>query len=315
MIHLEINALAISESLSKVIEDHIPLLKSFAANSIPNKSLESKNNEMEILFKLEDSIKAEEHIRIKRIFKTMKDLVAMCIKLIKKEEKSKPKQDKEKQHFEEDKLEKAIITPMGNEPLQLQKKESLKPLKSQHTIPLDKDKNYVQNEFFLGLKDTIDEIQNNKILNSLWFSTAELLSTLSEHFSQTLNISNPLLFKIIPIIECFFILYKIISEEPFGTEKSNQFLQTGLSKQKSIRISKMQSFVEQSSNTLNKSFSLLKSSSFNFQDLFSFICNKNKTLINLMVKLNISLLDDSLSMVIQKMPLILDFDIKRSYFK
>jgi len=49
--------------------------------------------------------------------------------------------------------------------------------------------------------------------------------------------------------------------------------------------------------------------------MFNLICEQNKKVINLIVKQNLGLLNDTLSMIVKKKPKILDFENKRDYFK
>ena len=45
------------------------------------------------------------------------------------------------------------------------------------------------------------------------------------------------------------------------------------------------------------------------------MCEKNKKILNVMIKKNISMLDTTLSIVIKKFPKVINFENKRAYFK
>ena len=49
--------------------------------------------------------------------------------------------------------------------------------------------------------------------------------------------------------------------------------------------------------------------------MFIIMCEKNKKVINMIIKQNPNVLNDSLNMVVKKMPLIIDFENKKHYFR
>jgi hypothetical protein len=50
-------------------------------------------------------------------------------------------------------------------------------------------------------------------LNHLWINVSELLVILNDLFSSSINAVNPLIYKLTPILECFFIIYKITTSK------------------------------------------------------------------------------------------------------
>mmetsp|Transcript_6114 Transcript_6114/g.5469 ORF Transcript_6114/g.5469 Transcript_6114/m.5469 type:complete len:136 (+) Transcript_6114:3246-3653(+) len=66
---------------------------------------------------------------------------------------------------------------------------------------------------------------------------------------------------------------------------------------------------------LDKKFSELRNQKMSLDDLFALICERNKKVINIMIKKNFSLLNESMSMITKKAPKILEFEIRRSYFR
>jgi len=49
-------------------------------------------------------------------------------------------------------------------------------------------------------------------------------------------------------------------------------------------------------------------------DMLTIMCEKNKKILNILIKRNLYLLDNSLNIILKKFPEILDFEIKRAYF-
>jgi len=49
-------------------------------------------------------------------------------------------------------------------------------------------------------------------------------------------------------------------------------------------------------------------------DMLTLMCEKNKKILNVLMKRNLYLLDNSLSVVLKKFPKLIDFEIKRAYF-
>jgi len=45
------------------------------------------------------------------------------------------------------------------------------------------------------------------------------------------------------------------------------------------------------------------------------MCEKNKKILNLMIKKNVAMLNSTLNIVIKKFPKVVDFENKRAYFK
>lgn len=60
-----------------------------------------------------------------------------------------------------------------------------------------------------------DLLLSDDILNNLWLNITEFLSLLNEWFQDTHNLLNPITQKLQPILESFFIMYKILSEEEY----------------------------------------------------------------------------------------------------
>ena len=63
------------------------------------------------------------------------------------------------------------------------------------------------------IRESFQSLINGEQLNNLWINVSEFLISLYQTFSKSINIVNPLVHKLTPILECFFIIYKIAIEE------------------------------------------------------------------------------------------------------
>ena len=84
---------------------------------------------------------------------------------------------------------------------------------------------------------------------------------------------NSIIQKFFPILECFFIIYKIICGEQILELKRNE---SGLKKGIKIQGIIEEESIEDIPIPLEKSFSHMKTKKFDVDDLFFFICEKNK---------------------------------------
>ena len=66
---------------------------------------------------------------------------------------------------------------------------------------------------------------------------------------------------------------------------------------------------------VERSFMQMREEKLSLEEFFLLISEKNRKFINLMVKQNIQVLNDSLSLIVKKVPHLLDFDNKKLYFK
>mmetsp|Transcript_22326 Transcript_22326/g.19199 ORF Transcript_22326/g.19199 Transcript_22326/m.19199 type:complete len:449 (-) Transcript_22326:408-1754(-) len=160
-------------------------------------------------------------------------------------------------------------------------------------------------------------------LNMFWINVSELVFLINDSIIGNWDLQNLLNIKVRPIIESFFIIHKIIDDEEYnelrnqpnkmanikvtlaefkGDEEDddNLFADVGISK----NIGSMSPTKEQ--KTTQK---------MTLDQLFNFICEKNKKVINNMIKQDFNLLNDSMSMVAKKVPKILEFEIRRAYFR
>ena len=118
-----------------------------------------------------------------------------------------------------------------------------------------------------------------------------------------------------PILESFFVVHKIINPDTNGpSQKSQQPSQSRPATKpiSGITVNSNEELMNQMEQTLQM---IRNSSDLNLDDMFQIICSKNKKVINMMIRKNLNLLNESLSQVIKRTPQIIDFENKRNYFK
>ena len=253
-----------------------------------------KETEESLINRLETEI--EEENKIYRIFKIIKKLFEKCL------QKSMPKKTEEKSEAQTEKTHPAsgII-------------EEEKSAKSPSKEPVDSANN-TNSE----LRKTFKILISDKALNNVWINVTELLILINEVCPKSINLSNPIIHKMTPIIECFFIIYRILNDEEasFEPRQSIHALRKYYSKKTMPEISAL---IHNETPSITEECELKNLLSnrekLSFNDMFTIMCEKNKNIINMMVKQNIALLNESFSMIIKKMPKILDFDNKKSYFR
>ena len=126
-------------------------------------------------------------------------------------------------------------------------------------------------------------------------------------FAKELSELKGLYFKLGPIVESFFIIYKVLYDQEESTVSSQKLKKQTRS---NVQISSMV-LMQEEQLALDKSYDDYRAGSQDIKSLFNLICLDNKELINFLVQKNKTILNDSLSMVVQKMPAILEFDSKR----
>ena len=278
--------LGICEKMNFSLEENLVSLRKLRLN-LENTLKETEEN---LINRLETEIE-EEH-KIYRIFKIIKKLFEKCLIKSKKPEKSPLISEAQKSPFEEEKSEKS---PKAQKPT-------------------------ISEANNLELRKTFNILISDRSLNNVWINVTELLILINEVCPLSINLSNPVIHKMTPIIECFFIIYRILNDEEssFATQhlKSSHALRKYYARKTMPEISALiHNEVSQDPEDLDFGNFLNNREKLTFNDMFTIMCEKNKNIINMMVKQNISLLNESFSMIIKKMPKILDFDNKKNYFR
>eukprot|EP00828_Plagiopyla_frontata_P016612 TRINITY_DN2178_c0_g1_i2.p1 TRINITY_DN2178_c0_g1~~TRINITY_DN2178_c0_g1_i2.p1 ORF type:complete len:678 (+),score=133.34 TRINITY_DN2178_c0_g1_i2:1511-3544(+) len=204
----------------------------------------------------------------------------------------------------------------------------------QQTITLNEDLTILQLSKSQLYKNFSQFIRSREI-NELWLIVSELLGLTNTQLFKN-NPNNSLCLKLMPIIESFFTTFKILID--FETDNEQQQLQSqssskaisfqktqasqqavGMKKVLSNEIGKLTFTKGQSTNQSQFNYKsikqLLDGNSLDTNEMFTFMSEQNKILINYMIKQNMSLINDVFLEVIKKMPKILNFENKRTYFK
>ena len=169
------------------------------------------------------------------------------------------------------------------------------------------------------IKNLYKELFDDKSLNELWINITEFLTNLNELFANNWALLNPFNHNLQLIVESFFIIYKILNDDESYEllKKSKSAKNKEIGKKSILRgISTLIEKEQSNENSLlERSFSSIRETNLDANEMFLLMCEKNKNLLNMMIKQNLKLLSGSLSLIVKKMPKILDFEIKRLFFK
>ena len=164
------------------------------------------------------------------------------------------------------------------------------------------------------MRDSFQLLLTQESVNALWLNITEIVCLLNDFFIDDFHAINPIVHNLQPMIESFFIIYHILygEEEMFYDSKTKTLL-----KQEDFVISQLASEdkTQEVNPILGMSFSDIKKSKLTMNDMLVIMCEKNKKILNFMIKRNISLLDSTYSILLKKMPRVIDFENKRAYFK
>eukprot|EP01017_Pseudomicrothorax_dubius_P009141 TRINITY_DN1305_c0_g1_i2.p1 TRINITY_DN1305_c0_g1~~TRINITY_DN1305_c0_g1_i2.p1 ORF type:complete len:568 (+),score=175.51 TRINITY_DN1305_c0_g1_i2:66-1769(+) len=151
-------------------------------------------------------------------------------------------------------------------------------------------------------------------LNNFWINVIELVTILNDHFPSALTAHSPIFARLQPILESFLIIYKIFNEEEVVEDRRHRVtVRRDTAPKKAIsKIANVDLVENQGEQPSVLSIRDLK---LEINDLFRVMVERNRKVINLMVKQNIGLLSDSLNIVVRKMPQILDFENKKKHFR
>ena len=190
-------------------------------------------------------------------------------------------------------------------------------------------------EVKLKFKDVLE----TNVLRSLWINTTEFLGSLSQAYMNNWAAICPLTQRLQPVLECFFLVYKLLyDEEAYKYYQKGKFITTkGLKRIENISISKVTQEDEteeedifdydnnyqgsQSIRDLDREkMRTILSQGFegqelNPEELLRWVCEKSKGVINVMVRQNPTSLAGPIGIVMRKFPRYLDFDNKKAYFK
>lgn len=297
----------ISKNTNKVLEDKKDFLKQLSSKQ---RKLSGEGSDITIAASLYKSIQQLDHeyvfLRIskiiKKLYETSIDEMKRRLALQKKNEAAKKAEEKkagEKKNEEgTDKEEKKPEAAEKKKEEEEEEKKDPKAKEEENQVTQAKE----------GIVSSLNNIIKDENLTKLWINLTELLNLTQDYFPNDADINNALSVRLRPIIESFFIIHKILHEE--AGEKSDK-------QDKNLRKVSISQLVDEIAEqpTLGKSYSAIKKYKFEPDDMFHFMCDRNKRVLNAMVKHNPELLNDALSIIAQKLPKIFDFEIRRTYFR
>ena len=281
---LKIIIFKISDKMNVNLEENLMILRENV-----------KIDESLIMNQVEGHLEGEK--KIYKIFKIIKELFEKALSLEKNEKKDikdvkDVKDVKEIKDLDKEK-EKNVKESMEEE-----KKEPINLKQSQ-----EKSNEIKRKE----VRDSFQTLIMNESLNNLWINVTELLMILNEKYPNSVNFLNPIIHKLISVLEGFFIIYSIMRDDYALNKQVDQMK----------KIPNISYFEDDSENIiiLEKTISNLRNSKITIDEMFALLCEKNKKILNMMIRQNPNLLSESMNIVVAKMPKILEFDIKKTYFR
>ena len=282
----------ISKNSNKIIEDKKDFFKRVTSQS---RKVSEEVTDVSIAASLYKSIQQLKHedvfLRISKIiqklYETSTDEMKWQLSLKKPQQAAKkPAEGEVKKGEEEEKK--------GGE------EEKKEPVKEAHELAIQKAKD--------DIVSSLNTIVMDENLTKLWINLTEFLNQTYDYFPNDHDINNSLGARLRPIIESFFIIHKILHDE--SGDKSE-------GRSEGPRKISISNFVEENLDQpqLDKSYSAVRKFKLEPEQMFHFMCDRNKRILNTMVKQNPNLLNDSFSIIAQKMPKVFDFEIRRTYFR
>ena len=183
-------------------------------------------------------------------------------------------------------------------------------------------KGSLKDELFVKAREEIikslETIMLDDNLKVFWINVSECVHLINERLSKSWDVQNLLNINVRPIIESFFIIHKILNDEEY-TEVSKVVPGVKPNKAAIAQVVAGDEDVDtielSVAPKLGRGFSEMRDRKLDPNEIFAFICEKNKKVINNMIKQDYNLLNDSMSMIAKKVPKILDFEIRRAYFR
>ena len=304
---------SISLSTNKLIDEKLQYLKSHWEKLQTNGAMlkkspslavegtksQTKDNKAEdeqakLLSKLDLQIEAE--IKLHKIFKIIREI------------------------FERSLQEASRLAKRGRK-AQEAKEATPQAKKGQTSSPVSKDAQMAdaENKAREYVKRSFNSLLFDETLNELWISITEFLNTLHEICAGNWSLVNPVAHKLQPVVESYFIIHKILNEDKsHEASKKSKLGKPTRKNVPAVAISQLATEEqEKGASLIDKPTSYFKENKIKLDpdQMFALMSEKNRQIINMMVKQNPRILSDSLSVIISKRPTILDFDNKRAFFR
>ena len=181
----------------------------------------------------------------------------------------------------------------------------------------DKKKEIEDDQFEKIKEKVLSEFTNyfdDSTIKNVFAKLFKIIFIFEKDIDELLKIktfSKPVFFQFLPLIEAFFISYKILcDDETFQNIKKKYKLKN----KKKIQISKYKDKIESSENSESEKEFILNKEDLKIENIFYQACRKNKKVLNYMMTKIPRLADSSLKIIIKKAPKIISFDLKRKYF-
>ena len=171
------------------------------------------------------------------------------------------------------------------------------------------------------IRSKFSHLLEDQQLFKFWLDLIEILKTISDEGIEFIKQLHPHTEFILPLIECFFISFKILKDDDHISSLHNKKAarHQKLKRKKSVTIANLtDEMIDEEVGKEEGKFNLAayrKSKELGINDLFLIMCEVNKPFLNHIIEKDIKLLSTSLSGILKKMPQAITFENKRAYFK
>lgn len=143
-------------------------------------------------------------------------------------------------------------------------------------------------------------LMKDENLRNLWLNICESVNYLEEIFRESKKVMKPAIEGMKPLIESFFIMYKILCDDEMIENikmfyKKTKTKDTTGKKIASLKVAGAEEDLEQ--DILNQTFAELRSTDLGIDQLLLIMCEKNRKVLNVIIRDNIGLLSESLSVI------------------
>lgn len=168
------------------------------------------------------------------------------------------------------------------------------------TSPSKQEKQEKQDKMTAQVRSKFMSLMKDDNLRNLWLNICESVNYLDEIFRESKKVMKPAIEGMKPLIESFFIMYRILCDDEM-IENIKMFYKKTKTKDstvKKIATLKVAGFEEDlEQDILNQTFSQLRNTDLGIDQLLLIMCEKNRKVLNVIIRDNIGLLSESLSVI------------------